>query len=272
MLLTSFVGFAQKFQGKAIYESLIKVKIEVSVNGNTTRNTSEEKELQKKLKKQLGQKTFTLNFDKRTSSYKKDAELEVNNSKFLTVLSTITSSNGSDVLYKNIKENIYLNQKELMGKRFLIADTLPKSDWKLTSETKKIGNYTCYKATKSKEIEQKSFMVVDGDQKETKKKKTIVTTAWYTPQIPISNGPAMYGGLPGLILEVSEGNKTILCKELILNPKKSVEIEKPTKGKKVNQKEFYKIQNQKFEEFVERFRSRKSKKDKNDRSISIEID
>ena len=27
-------------------------------------------------------------------------------------------------------------------------------------------------------------------------------TAWYTPQIPVSHGPAEYGGLPGLILEL----------------------------------------------------------------------
>jgi GLPGLI family protein len=30
----------------------------------------------------------------------------------------------------------------------------------------------------------------------------VVTTAWYTPQIPVSNGPRNYHGLPGLIMEV----------------------------------------------------------------------
>ena len=35
-------------------------------------------------------------------------------------------------------------------------------------------------------------------------------TAWFTPEIPVSTGPAMYGGLPGLILEISDGNRTML--------------------------------------------------------------
>ena len=33
--------------------------------------------------------------------------------------------------------------------------------------------------------------------------KTIEVTAWYTPEIPINQGPADYWGLPGLILEVN---------------------------------------------------------------------
>ena len=32
--------------------------------------------------------------------------------------------------------------------------------------------------------------------------KTIDIVAWYTPQIPVSHGPAEFGGLPGLILEL----------------------------------------------------------------------
>ena len=38
------------------------------------------------------------------------------------------------------------NKTELMGKVFLIKDNLVTYDWKLTGETKNIGNYTCYKA------------------------------------------------------------------------------------------------------------------------------
>ncbi len=258
MLLTSFVSFAQEFQGKAVYQFYQKMEVKISSNVQKG-NTTFEKQIIDRIKK-LGQKKFTLNFTKTASSYEENKELEANTSKVVGVVSVITSvGGGNEILYKNLSEKTYLNQKELMGKMFLIADTLPKSDWKLTSETKKIGKYTCYKATKTKEVEKKSLMVVDGDQKETKKMKTVVTTAWYTPQIPISNGPAMFDGLPGLILEVSEDNKTILCTELVLNPKKSIEIEKPTKGEEVTQDEFNKIITEKTEEFQERLRGRKSK-------------
>jgi GLPGLI family protein len=46
-------------------------------------------------------------------------------------------------------------------------------------------------------------------------KETIVT-AWYTPEIPVNQGPDKYWGLPGLILEVNDG-KTVLCSKVVLN-------------------------------------------------------
>ncbi len=266
-LLMSFISFAQEFQGKAVYQS--HKKMNIKLGGSIKGNTALEKKLKERLKK-MGQKTFTLYFTKTTSTYKENKQLQEINPRQTGSIITVYGGSGNDILYKNTQEKTYLNQKDLMGKGFLVNGKLAKSDWKLGSETKKIGKYTCYKATSTKEVEKKSVMVVDGDKKETKKKETIVTTAWYTPQIPISNGPGMYGGLPGLILEINEGKTTILCTELVLNPKKSVEIKKPTKGKKVSQKEFDQIQKEKMKEFTERFKTRKSKKNKNN-SISIEI-
>jgi GLPGLI family protein len=38
----------------------------------------------------------------------------------------------------------------------------------------------------------------------------VTITAWYTPEIPVSQGPEGYWGLPGLILEVNDG-KTTIC-------------------------------------------------------------
>ncbi|HEU4495991.1 MAG TPA: GLPGLI family protein, partial [Flavobacterium sp.] len=50
-----------------------------------------------------------------------------------------------------------------------------------------------------------------------------------------------YWGLPGLILEANDGNTTILCSKIILNPKEKIEIKKPNKGKKVNRKQYEEI-------------------------------
>ena len=58
--------------------------------------------------------------------------------------------------------------------------------------------------------------------------------AWYTLQIPLNHGPAEYWGLPGLILEVSAGNTTMLCSQVIINPKEKIEIKSPNKGKEIN--------------------------------------
>ena len=175
------------------------------------------------------------------------------------VVREIGGGGGNDVLYKNIKENKYVNQTEVMGKRFLIKDSLTEYDWKLTGETKSIGTYTCYKATYTREVEQSHMNVVNGEVEESTKKVDVVTTAWYTPEISVSNGPGEYTGLPGLILEISEGAETILCSEIILNPTEKVVIVEPTKGKEVSREKYQKIMNKKSKEMMEKFKGRRGR-------------
>ena len=78
-------------------------------------------------------------------------------------------------------------------------------------------------------------------------------TAWYTPQIPVSSGPRSYHGLPGLILEINDGSETMICSKIVLNPKDKLSISEPSKGKKVNQKEFYEIMEKKMKEMNDRY-------------------
>src|SRR6218665_698056 len=70
---------------------------------------------------------------------------------------------------------------------FIVIDDNLKYNWKITSETKKIQNYTCYKATTS----------FRGNNFE----------AWFTPDIPLNIGPWKWYGLPGLILEAYDVEK-----------------------------------------------------------------
>ena len=81
--------------------------------------------------------------------------------------------------------------------------------------------------------------------------KEITITAWYTPEIPVSQGPEGYWGLPGLILEVNDGKTTILCSKIVLNPKEKAEIKAPSNGKEVSQKEYDEIVTKKMEEMSE---------------------
>ena len=74
--------------------------------------------------------------------------------------------------------------------------------------------------------------------------------------MPVSNGPDNYQGLPGLILEVNDGKTTIVCTEIILNPSQKITIEEPKKGKVVSQKKFIKIEKQKSDELIEKFKGR----------------
>jgi GLPGLI family protein len=212
--------------------------------------------------RKMFQKTFTLDFTKSESMYKEEQELDAPKGPSANggVMVMVMGGNGSsDILYKNISENRMAHKTELMGKVFLIKDNLEAYDWELTGETKNIGNYTCYKAVYEKEEEDIQIDMIDGEVKEEKvtKKRTLVV--WYTTDVPISNGPNNYGGLPGLILEVNDGDLTIVCSELVLNPKEAKEIKEPVKGKIVTREKFSKISLEKTKEMMNRYRSRDGK-------------
>lgn len=143
-----------------------------------------------------------------------------------------------------------MQAQEFYGKRFLVKDTLYRIDWTLGTETKKIGQYTCYKAkafVPAVELNWYNFswsdLNTDNEKEETTKEpegKMIIVEAWYTPQIPIAQGPAEFWGLPGLILEVSVANTTLLCTEIVLNKEKTIDIEAPDKGKEITKKDYTK--------------------------------
>ena len=88
------------------------------------------------------------------------------------------------------KNFLYKIEKEkFLDKKYIIKDTL-LTNWELSNETKKINNYTCYKATsKYKIINPKGEFFHQ-------------VIAWFCPEIPLQHGPRGFGGLPGLILEL----------------------------------------------------------------------
>ena len=251
--------FAQDFSGRATYKTHRKSSFKLDSTTIAT-NPGIQEQMEAQMRKMF-QKTFTLDFTKSESIYKEEQELDAPKgpSSNGSVMVMSFGGGGTDFLYKNISENRMANKKELMGKVFLIKDNLVTYDWKLTGETKNIGNYTCYKAVYEVEEEEIQINMIDGDVKEEKviKKRSIV--AWYTLEVPISNGPSNYGGLPGLILEVNDGDLTIVCSEIVLNPKEVKEIKEPTKGKIVTRKKFGAIAKEKTKEMMDRFRSRDGK-------------
>ena len=250
---------AQEFTGKAVYKTSSKSSFKISSENNPGIDDKMQEELQKRIQK-MNQKTFVLDFDTYSSIYKEEEtlsapKLQVGGMK--TMVMSFGDFGNASVYFKNIKEKRFSNQTEIMGKRFLVKDKLPEYKWELSSETKKIGNYTCYKATFTEEVENKNAIFQDGKSLEEVNKETIITTAWYTPQISVGNGPGKYQGLPGLILEINDGKKTIVCTKIILNPSKKISIQEPKKGKIVSQKKFLEIEKQKSEEMIKKFKTRK---------------
>jgi GLPGLI family protein len=238
------------FQGQAVYISKTRMDL-----GSWGARMSEEqkKQMQSRLKNRL-EKTYVLNFNKEESIFDEKEKLDA--------MSGATDSWGNNFAageqYKNVKKQEMVQSQEFYGKQFLVKDKLAAMEWQMGSETKQIGKYTCFKATATipnSELTWYSFswneISTDTQEKREEKEAAVdgvtATTevieieeipstkveAWYTLQIPVGHGPAEYWGLPGLILEVSAGDTTMLCTKIVMNPKEKIEIEAPDKGKEI---------------------------------------
>ncbi len=257
LLFVSIPCFAQDFYGKATYKTHRKSNIQLD-STTIAANPGIAEQLKARMQK-MSQKTFILDFTKSESVYKEDRQLDAPSrpqaSGGLMVM-TVGGGGGNDIMYKNVKEDRMANKVDLMGKIFLIKDKLVNYDWKLTGETKNIGKYTCYKAIYETEVENITVSSVNDDAKQKTETVKRTVTAWYSPEIPVSNGPQNYWGLPGLILEINDGRLTIVCTEIVINPAEKIEIKEPKKGKVVNREKYRKISREKTEEMMERFKSR----------------
>ena len=242
----------QEFQAKAYYFS--KSKMDLGKWG-TRLSEAQKKEVEARMKNRL-EKGYVLSFNKEKSLFEEEDQLDA--------ISGATDSWGKNFApgrqYKNVKTNTQLQEQEFYGKKFLINDELQPIEWSLESETKQIGNYSCFKATAlipTNELTWYSFSwdklrnstESETDSTQVKEVKMTAVEAWYTPQIPVRHGPLEYWGLPGLILEVSADNTTMLCSKLVLNPDEVIEIVAPSKGKEVSKKEYQVIITEKMKEF-----------------------
>jgi GLPGLI family protein len=110
---------AQDFQGIATYKTKDKIEIEL----DSTQAGGMQDEIMAMLQKQF-EKTYVLSFDQEQSVYKEDEELATPS---LGSDMIIISSSGTEILYKNIKDERYTKQSDFLGKIFLIQDTLHAS-------------------------------------------------------------------------------------------------------------------------------------------------
>jgi len=244
---------AQGITGRAYYKSSSKISISMD---STKMNPEQMSQIQAALKKQMEQ-NYILSFTQTESTWKKEASLgggPATASSGGAVFMVASSGEGS-TLYKNILEQSYLQEQEMMGKEYLIQDKLTPAEWELSGETKKVGNYTAQKASFTRVVDSQRFST--GMTEMENVKDTIQVTVWFTPEIPVPHGPENYFGLPGLILEVQNQGRTLICEKIELNPSaEPVLIERPSKGKEITQAEFRKVQEEGMKQMMNRYQGK----------------
>lgn len=146
---------------------------------------------------------------------------------------------GFGTTYKNLSDSTQRKDFNVYGKKYFSLDKLKRQEWKITKEKKDILGFEVRKATAED--------------------STAVYTVWYAPKLAISNGPEIYSGLPGLILELEIRTdygdilevKRYTATEIEVKNKELKTPPLSKKGKRMSLKEyqeFHKEQDQRFHE------------------------
>ncbi len=122
---------------------------------------------------------------------------------------------------------------QMLGKTYLVEDTLAAPDWKIMNDMKEVAGHVCMNAFRE----------------DTVKKQRI--TVWFALDIPVPSGPERLGGLPGLILEadVNDGGMLIVADKIELK-KLTAELSPPkkVKGKKISEADYTAVLRKHMEE------------------------
>ena len=241
LLMVSISVSAQNFQGKIYYSSKSKVH---SVH-NMDKFSDEQKSAIKKQQGAVSAKEYVLKFNKNHSLFTEDIKLSLLPTRPMRTGGGMDIINSPGNFYKDLVAKSYVNQKDIFGKKFIIQDELETIAWQKTDEVKTIGKYLCFKATA--QVANTNKYDDDDNQGE-----TITVVAWYTIDIPVSQGPGMYWGLPGLILEVQSEDVVYLCSKIELSKTDDMVIIAPKAGKKISNKKFNSLFAQKLQDLKDR--------------------
>ena len=132
--------------------------------------------------------------------------------------------------YVRYDEGTIVEAREFLGRTFLIADDRPAFRWRITGEQAEFLGYVVQKA-----VAQQDSSTVE---------------AWFTPQIPLPGGPAIYGGLPGMILVVSVDGGAVQYSATAISLSAVADgvIVRPTGGESLSRDAYEEIVAEKLEE------------------------
>ncbi|NJY63977.1 GLPGLI family protein [Salinimicrobium sp. CDJ15-81-2] len=121
--------------------------------------------------------------------HKKDSLLrnrKNTNSGFSSILRNLPKTEFDYVIFNEISNSNIVYKQKVLKDNFSYKEN-PELKWEIHNEKKTIAGYLCKKARTKYAGREYS--------------------AWFTSEIPVSSGPYKFGGLPGLILEISDSEE-----------------------------------------------------------------
>ncbi|MFV8345142.1 GLPGLI family protein [Flavobacterium sp. ZB4P13] len=213
--------FGQTVSGKVIY------KIQLVGFGADSKNP-EYKELNEATVEIANKQTCTLDFNSMQSSSVLDryliSDAENNGLRRMARTMAFIVTNESDYFFDK-RTNIAIKREDNGN---LIQKIHQKLEWEITTESKLIDGYLCYKA-----IYLMKFVNRRGIN------TSIPIVAWFAPSLPYAYGPKYFNGLPGLILELVDRDTTFYATSITISKDKEVKIDFP-KGKTITQEDYTK--------------------------------
>ncbi|MEL7122484.1 MAG: GLPGLI family protein [Bacteroidota bacterium] len=181
--------------GKIIYETLLDEERLQQANDSLKKNKPEVwamvgDEIIESMR-MSGAFKYQLLFNQKTSHFSHIDELGGGNDGLAYKTALITGKGYSTFFLDHPNQSRIEQRKSGLDKSIThIIKPYEQYDWKLTGQTKKVGNYLCKEATTTySKYGRDSIM-------------QYVAIAWFTEDLPFSFGPMGFDGLPGLILEL----------------------------------------------------------------------
>ncbi len=137
------------------------------------------------------------------------------------------------IITRNYEKNTIRDIIDVLGKTYIIEDTLHAPHWKILNEMKEIAGHICMNAFWN----------------DTLKKQKVI--GWYALDISNNGGPERFCGLPGLILEVNINNGALVITADKIEQKKlttELVLPKKIKGKRIKENDYINILRKHFEE------------------------
>ena len=205
-----------------------KIEFERKINLQAQFAEMEENEFMNRMKSQLPKFVstfFDMEFEDGRCIYKPGKKVELEG--MLKMMGSGPA--GENTVLTDFRKDSVKSLKGVFETKFVVADSTRKLDWQEKEEIRTIAGYKCHKAVGK---------ILD----------TVYVVAFYAEEIPVSGGPEMFGGLPGMILELAipRLHTTWVANSVVKMEPKPEDFVISEKGKKVNQKELVETVSESF--------------------------